>query len=94
MERIGAVQLGKLTDKTFLTGIIPNGWEEKVYEHNTFWACKCKRKGDYENKTWLDKEIEFKEVCKKTEVELGERLMEIYSIEGEGTHFVVYLKRK
>jgi len=93
MEQIGAVQLGNLTNKKFLAGIIPDEWEEKVYDHNTFWACKCKRNNQVIPENHTKKQIEFDDICEKIEKEFGEYLMEIYSITSAGIHFVVYLKQ-
>jgi len=94
MEQIGAVQLGNLTNKKFLTGIIPDDWEEKVYKHNTFWTSKCKRNDQVTSENHTEKQIEFDNICKKIKKEFGEYLMEIYSITSTGIYFVVYLKRK
>lgn len=94
MEQIGAVQLGNLTNKKFLTGLIPSEWQEKVYKHNTFWACKCKRNNQVNSESHTEKQREFDNICKKIENEFGKYLMEIYSITSAGIHFVVYLHRK
>ena len=96
MERIGAVQLGEYeVNKKFLTSILPNSWEEKVYNNNRFWACECKRKpNDVTADNYTEKQKEFDLICDKIREELGEWLMEIYSITSAGIHFVVYLKKK
>lgn len=94
MEQIGAVQLGKKTNKSLLKGLLPKEWEEVVYEHERFWSCKCKRDSESQKKGWLEKEIEFSSVCDNIINEFGDHLMEIYSIESNGLNFVVYLRKK
>lgn len=94
MEQLGAVQLGRKTDKRFLNGIIPDGWEEIVYEHDTFWACKCKRNDQVTSANHTEKDIEYNQVCNNIENEFREHLMEIYAITSAGVHFVVYLRKK
>lgn len=91
-ERIGAVQLGERTDKKFLTGLIPDKWEEKVFEHDTFWACECKRDA-LRSVDYLKGEKQFDRICNNIKNEFGEHLMEIYSKTSAGIHFVVYLRK-
>lgn len=93
MERIGAVQLGELTDKRFLTGIIPNTWDENVYENDNFWTCKCSRNPQTNYDTYNKNEKEFDIVYEKIKEEFKEHLMEIYSISSCGDSFVVYLRK-
>ena len=90
---IGSIQLGIPTDKKFLTGLIPDQWSEKVYEHDNFWACKCKRNDQVTSKNWVKKDGEFNNICDNIISEFGDMLMEIYSITSSGIHFVVYLRK-
>jgi len=94
MENIGAVQLGRETDKKFLTALIPDGWKEKIYEHDTFWACECRRDDGRTAGNCIEQDKQFDKVCNNIEKEFGEYLMEIYSITSSGVHFVVYLKKE
>ena len=93
MEQIVAVQLGNITNKRFLNGLIPNEWKEKVYEHDKFWACKCERNDQITSENYTEKEIEFNDICKKIEKEFNEHLMEIYSITSAGICFIIYLRK-
>jgi len=94
-ERIGAVTLGHLTNKKFLTGIIPDQWEEKVYDHDTYWSVKCRRV-NLVKMTYSEEERQYSNICKQIIAEFGDLLMEIYGIEGvdTGSHFLMYLKKK
>lgn len=92
-ESMGAVQLGERTDKKFLTGLIPDGWEERVFEEDTHWSVKCKRH-DYDGGKYNEQEAEFDRICDKILEEYGDNLSEIYSITSAGVHFVVYLKKQ
>ena len=93
MKQIGAVQLGKKIEQKFITSLLPSGYTEDVFEHETHYACKCKHdNGNYmDNKDGEDGTWEL--FCKKISDEFGDNLMEIYSITSQGVNFVVYLKK-
>jgi len=93
MEQIGAVTLGKKTNKKFLTGLIPKEWEEIVYEHETYWSCRCSRNDAVTAGNFVEKEGQFDKICENIISEFGKHLMEIYSISSAGVHFVVYLRK-
>ena len=90
---MGAVTLGNKTNKDFLRGIIPNNWEQIVYEHITYWSVRCKSHENVTGKNYTQKEKEFDKICDKLKEEFGENLLEIYSISSAGSYFVVYLKK-
>lgn len=93
-ENMGAVQLGERTDKKFLTGLIPEGWEERVFEDDNHWACKCKRNDNVTSSNYTEMDGQFDRICDAIIKEFGEQLMEIYSITSAGIHFVVYLRKQ
>ena len=94
METIGAATLGVLTDMKFLTGIMPKGWHEKVFDHGEYWSVECKRNDKITGLNYSDKEKEFNAVCDDIKNEFKEYFMEIYSITSCGIHFIVYLNKK
>lgn len=87
--KMGSIQLGEETDKHFVFDLLPENYEEIVYENDNFYACKCK---NIESK-YIGEE-KWNELCETIEKEFGDNLMEIYSITSEGVYFVVYLKKE
>lgn len=81
------------TDKNFLTAIIPDNWDEVVYEFENYWECRCKRDDEVTSSNFFEKEKEFKQITDKIVLEFGNSLMEIYSTETCGVKFSVFLKK-
>ena len=84
-ERRGAVQLGERTNKKFLTGILPEGFKETVFEDDTHWSCEVEGK-------YLGDKL-FDDLFEKIKSEFGNNLAEVYSLTSGGVHFVVYLRK-
>jgi hypothetical protein len=81
------------TDKVLIGSLLPNGYEEIVYEHADYFACYCKHLNceymdnkDGDDGTW-------EAFCEKVINEFGDNLLEIYSITSQGVYFVIYLKK-
>ena len=81
------------TDKILIGSLLPNGYEEIVYEHENYFACYCKHlNNDYmDNKNGIDGTWEL--FCENISEEFGDNLLEIYSITSQGVYFIIYLKK-
>ena len=81
------------TDKILIGSLLPNGYEEIVYDSEGYFACYCKHiNGEYmDNKDGNDGTWEL--FCEKISEEFGDNLLEIYSITSQGVYFIIYLKK-
>lgn len=75
-----------VTHNTFLNGLLPEGFVEKVIEYDNYWACRVL------GRVLPDKE--WDELFNKIKNEFGDNLMEVYSNTCYGVDFVVYLRKK
>ena len=91
---MGAIKLGQETDKHFILDLLPDGYEEKVYEEENFYSCACKNiSGNYMDGKDGD-DGSWEKFVEKLREEFGDNLIEVYSITSSGAHFVVYLKKE
>lgn len=81
---MGAVQLGYETPYRFIADMLSANYDETVCDNETHYSIICQNRDGQTMPNWED----FLNGVRRR---FGERLMEVYSIAGDGVRFVIYI---